>query len=163
LPESRESLGKIGIFLARNPIFLACNPIFLARFLIFLNGFPIFLNGFPTFVNGFLLSATPFCFPQCLSAFRNAFLLFETAFRFSSTAFQVSSMAFRFTRNPRKSIYSGKYMKDCFSSFVFPATCSPSFVLHLPQHTPVVHLCFQQCTKPKLKYNLSRLYLNCPH
>jgi hypothetical protein len=76
--------------------------IFLARNLIFLARNPIFLNGFPTFVNGFLLS---------------------------STAFQFSSMAFHFPRNPRKSIYGRKYLKDCYSSFVFPANCSPSFVI----------------------------------
>jgi hypothetical protein len=35
-------------------------------------------------------------------------------------------MAFHFPRNPRKSIYGGKYTKDRYSSFVFPATCSPS-------------------------------------
>ncbi len=35
-------------------------------------------------------------------------------------------MAFHFPRNPRKSIYGGKYPQDCYSSFVFPATCSPS-------------------------------------
>jgi hypothetical protein len=38
-------------------------------------------------------------------------------------------MAFHFPRNPRKSIYGGKYTKDRYSSFVFPATCSPSFVI----------------------------------
>jgi hypothetical protein len=39
-------------------------------------------------------------------------------------------MAFLFPRNPRKSIYGGKYTKDHhYSSFVFPATCSPSFVI----------------------------------
>ncbi len=34
-----------------------------------------------------------------------------------------------YDRNPRKSIYSGKYTKDHHSSFIFPATCSPSFVI----------------------------------
>ncbi len=69
------------------------------------------------------------------------------AFQISSTAFQFSSMAFRFPRNPRKSIYGEKYTKDCYSSFVFFATCSPSFVipakqyLHLTQHWhTVVHM-----------------------
>jgi hypothetical protein len=38
-------------------------------------------------------------------------------------------MAFLFPRNPRKSIYGGKYTKDHHSSFVFPATCSPRFVI----------------------------------
>jgi hypothetical protein len=61
-PETRVSLGKIGIF-------LLLNPIFLTRNLIFFNGFPLsstafcflqwlshFFNGFPIFLNGFLLS-----------------------------------------------------------------------------------------------------------
>jgi hypothetical protein len=63
-----------------------------------------------------------FRFLQRLSAFFNGFPLSSTAFRFSSTAFI-------FPRNPRKSIYGGKYTKDPHSSFVFPATCSPSFVI----------------------------------
>ncbi len=77
-----------------------------------------------------------FCFLQRLSAFFNGFPISSMAFRFSSTAFRFSSTAFRFSstaflfpRNPRKSIYGGKYMKDHHLSFVFPATCSPSFVI----------------------------------
>jgi hypothetical protein len=58
-----------------------------------------------------------------------AFQFSSTAFQFSSTAFRFSSTAFLFPRNPRKSIYGGKYTKDHHSSFVFPATCSPSFVI----------------------------------
>jgi hypothetical protein len=38
-------------------------------------------------------------------------------------------MAFFFPRILRKSIYGGKYTKDHHSSFVFPATRSPSFVI----------------------------------
>jgi hypothetical protein len=38
-------------------------------------------------------------------------------------------MAFHFPRNPRKSIYGEKYTKDHYLSFVFFATCSPSFVI----------------------------------
>jgi hypothetical protein len=68
-------------------------------------------------------------FLQWISAFFNGFPLSLTAFQFFSTAFQFSSMAFLFPRNPRKSIYGGKYTKDHHSSFDFPATCSPSFVI----------------------------------
>jgi hypothetical protein len=77
----------------------------------------------------FRFSSTAFCFLQRLSAFFNSFPISSTAFRFSSTAFRFSSTAFLFLRNPRKSIYGGKYRKDHNSSFVFPATCSPSFVI----------------------------------
>ncbi len=109
---------------------------FLQRLSAFFNGFLTFFNGFLTFFNGFPLS--------------------PTAFRFSPTAFQFSSTAFRFPRNPRKPIYGKKYTKDCYSSFVFFATCSPGFVipakqyLCLTQHTPVVQLCSQQCAISKI-------------
>jgi hypothetical protein len=72
---------------------------------------------------------TKFNFLQRLSAFFNGFSLSSKAFQFSSMAFQFSSMAFLFPRNPRKSIYDGNYTKDHHSSFVFPATRSPSFVI----------------------------------
>jgi hypothetical protein len=78
---------------------------------------------------GFLLSLTAFRFLQRLSAFFNGFPLSPTAFRISPTAFQFSSTAFCFPRNPRKSIYGEKYTKDRYSSFVFFATHSPSFVI----------------------------------
>ena len=110
---------------------------------------------------GFLLSSTAFRFLQPLSdflqrlsaffsgflTFFNGFPLSRTAFQISPTAFQFSSTAFCFPRNPRISIYGKKYTKDYYLSFVFFATCSPSFVipakqyLRLTQHTPVVHLC----------------------
>jgi hypothetical protein len=74
---------------------------------------------------------TAFYFLQQLSTFFNGFLIFfngfplsPMAFRLSSMAFQFFSMAFRLPRNPRKSIYGGKYTKDHYLSFVFPATCS---------------------------------------
>jgi hypothetical protein len=81
-----------------------------------------------------------FYFLQRLSAFFNGFLTFFNGFPLSPTAFQISSTAFHFPRNPRKSIYGEKYTKDHYSSFVFFATCSPSYVitakqyLHLTQH-----------------------------
>jgi hypothetical protein len=109
------------------------------------------------------LPQSAFCFLIRLSAFFNGFLTFfngfplsPTAFRISPTAFRFSSTAFHFPRNPRKSIYGEKYTKDCYLSFVFFATCSPSFVvpakqyLRLTQHTPVVHLCSQQCAISKI-------------
>ncbi len=89
---------------------------------------------------------TKFGFLQRLSAFFNRVPLSSTAFWFSSMAFQFSSMAFHFPRNPRKSIYSEKYTKDHYLSFVFFATCSPthspSFVIpatipNTIQHAPV--------------------------
>ncbi len=93
-----------------------------------------------------------FNFLQWLSAFFNGFPLASTAFRFSSTAFRFSSTAFHFPRNPRKSIYGKKYTKDHYLSFVFFATCSPTLrnTRYNTQHTPVVHLCSQQCAISKI-------------
>ncbi len=119
------------------------------------SNFPHLKSDFPHTESDLPKSA--FYFLQRLSAFFNCFLTFFNGFPLSLTAFQISPMAFRFSsttfhfpRNPRKSIYGEKYTKDCYPSFVFFATCSPSFVvpakqyLHLTQHTPVVHLCSQQ-------------------
>ncbi len=80
-----------------------------------------FLQQLPLSSTAFWLSSTAFLFLQWLSD------LSPMAFRFSSTAF-------RFPRNPRKSIYGKKYTKDCYSSFVFFATCSPSFVITAKQY-----------------------------
>ncbi len=82
-------------------IFPSWNPNFLARN-------PIFLNGFLTFFNGFLLSSTAFCFLQRLSNF---------PWRLS--AFQ----------EIRENLSTAASIKDHYSSFVFPTTCSPSFVI----------------------------------
>jgi hypothetical protein len=100
-------------------IFLAQNPIFLARNLIFFNGFPISKKSKKIFFNGFLISSTAFHFLWRISTFRNSFLIFLNGFPISSKAFQFSSTAFHFPRNPGKSIYFGKYMKDRYPSFVF--------------------------------------------
>jgi hypothetical protein len=89
----------------------------------------------------FQFSSTAVCFLQQLSAFFNRFPLSSFALRFYSTAFQFSSMAFLFPRNPRKSIYGGKYTKDHHSSFVFPATCSPSFVIATCSPSYVIATC----------------------
>ncbi len=84
---------------------------------------------------------TKFDFLQWLFAFFNSFPLSSTAFRFSSTAFRISSTAFLFPRNPRKSIYGSKYTKDHHSSFVFPTTCSPSFVIATCSPSFVIATC----------------------
>ncbi len=102
---------------------------------------------------GFPLSSMAFRFLQRLSDFLQQLSAFSNGFPNFSNG---SSMAFYFPRNLRKSIYGEKYMKDCYSSFVFFATRSPSFVvpdkqyLRLTQHTPVVHLCSQQCAISKI-------------
>jgi hypothetical protein len=82
-----------------------------------------------------------FQFLQRCSDFFNGFPISSMAFRFSSMAFQFSSTTFLFPRNPRKSIYGGKYTKDHHSSFVFPATCSPSFVIVTRSPSFVIATC----------------------
>jgi hypothetical protein len=83
---------------------------------------------------GFLLSFMAFRFLQRLSAFSNGFLIFFNGFPLSPTAFRISPTSFRFPRNPRKSIYGEKYTKFCYSSFVFFATRSLSFVILAKQY-----------------------------
>jgi hypothetical protein len=102
LPETREFFGKIRIFLLLSSNFPHTKFDFLQWLSNFLQRLSPFFNGFPIFFNGF-----PIFF----------------------NGFPLSSMAFRFPRNPRKSIYGGKYTKDHYLSLVFPATCSPSFVI----------------------------------
>ncbi len=136
-------------------------PLQYRDFLHLKSNFPHLKTNFPCTKSDLPKSA--FYFLQWLSAFFNSFLTFfigfplsPTAFQFSSTAFQFSLMGFHIPRNPRKSIYGEKYTKDCYLSFVFFATCSPSFVipakqyLRLTQRTPVVHLCSQQCAISKV-------------
>jgi hypothetical protein len=82
-----------------------------------------------------------FDFLQRLSTFFNGFPLSSITFQFSSMAFRFSSMAFLFLRNPRKSIYGGKYTKDHHSSFIFPTTCSPSFVIATRSPSFVIATC----------------------
>ena len=101
--------------------------------------FPHLKSNFPRTKSDSPKSA--FYFLQRLSAFFNGFLTFfngfplaPMAFWFSPTAFRFSSTAFHFPRNPRKSIYGEKYTKDCYSSFVFFATRSPSFVIPAKQY-----------------------------
>ncbi len=123
-------------------------PLQYPDFLHLKSNFPQLKSDFPRIKSDLPKSA--FYFLQRLSAIFNGFLTFfngfplsPTAFQISPTAFRFSSTAFRFPRNPRKSIYGEKYMKDRYSSFVFFTTCSPSFVitakqyLRLTQHTMV--------------------------
>ncbi len=136
-------------------------PLQYQDFLHLKSAFPHLKSDFPCTKSNLPKSA--FYFLQRLSAFFNGFLTFFNGFLLSPMAFQISPMAFRFSstafrfpRNPRKSIHGEKYTKDRYSSFVFFATCSPSFVitakqyLRLTQHTPVLHLCFQQCAISKI-------------
>jgi hypothetical protein len=111
LPEPREHLGKIGIFLLPNSNFPHAKFDFLQRLSNFREIRENLLQRLSDFFNGFPLSSMTFRFLQRLS---------DLPQRLS---------AFRFPRNTRKSIYGSKYTKDHYLSFVFPATCSPSFVI----------------------------------
>ncbi len=87
-----------------------------------------FLQRLSAFFNGFPLSSMAFL------TFFKVFPLSPMAFQISPTAFWFSFTAFRFPRNPRKSIYGEKSMKDHYLSFVFFATRSPSFVIPAKQY-----------------------------
>ncbi len=104
----------------------------------------------------FLLSLKVFHFLQQLSDFLQRLSAFSNGFLIFFNSFLIFLNGFPLSKKPRKSIYGKKYMKDCYSSFVFFTPCSPSFViptkqyLCLTQHTPVVHLCSQQCAISKI-------------
>jgi hypothetical protein len=82
LPETRESLGKIGIFLLLISDFPHTKFDFLQRLSAFSEIRENFLQRLSAFFNGFLLSSTGFRFLQWLSAFFNGFPISSTAFRF---------------------------------------------------------------------------------
>ncbi len=135
MPESRECIEKIQIFLAQNPIFLARNPIFFSCKLIFLNGLPSFLIGFLSFFNGFLtfaysflLSAMPLYFPRHLSAFRKGFLIFLKGFPIFLNGFPLSKKS--------KKIYLRRqvYKRLIFELRNSLPLCSPSFLI--ASHSP---------------------------
>jgi hypothetical protein len=76
-----------------------------------------------------------------------------------------------FPRNPRKSIYGDKYTKDHYLSFVFFATCSPSFVISatipntdcvLPQILPIIPPIRPNCSLTCLACHHLIWHLNCP-
>jgi hypothetical protein len=96
-------------------------------------------SGFPHLKSNFShmksnLPILAFYFLQRLTTFFIGFLTFFNGFPLSPMAFQFSSTAFQFPRNPRKSIYGEKYTKDRYSSFVFFATLSPSFIIPAKQY-----------------------------
>jgi hypothetical protein len=109
LPEPREYLGKIWVFLLLNSNFPHTKFDFLQR-----------LSNFQEIRENLL---------QRLSDFFNGFPLSSMAFRFLQRLSDFSSTAFRFPRNTRKFIYGSKYTNDPYLSFVFPATRSLSFVI----------------------------------
>ncbi len=103
LPELENLLGKLGLI-----------------FLLLISNFPHTKFNFLQWLSNFL---------QWLSPFFNGFPIFANGFSIFFDGFLLSSMAFQFLRNQRKSIYGGKYTKDHYFSFVFPATRSLNFVI----------------------------------
>jgi hypothetical protein len=77
LPETREYLGKIGIFLLLNSDFLHTKFDFLQRLTNFQEIQENFLQWLSDFFNGFLLSSTAFCFLQRLSDFPQRLSTFQ--------------------------------------------------------------------------------------
>jgi hypothetical protein len=152
---SRKCLGKIQIFLARNPIFLARNPIFFTRKLILLNGFMSFHNGFlrffdgfPTFAFGFLLSAMSFYFPRHFAAFRIGFLIFLKGFLIFLNGFPLLKKSEKFYL--RRQVYERLLFELCNSS----PLCSPSFVI--ATHSPSVIIATMPTSHPTKAIRISR-------
>jgi hypothetical protein len=120
--KTKESSGNIGIFLLLKPNFPHTKFNFLQPLSTFFNGFLIFLNGFSIFLNGFPI-------------FLNGFPLSEKS----------------------KKIYLGQevYKRSLFELCIFCHLLSHSRselynTRYNTQHTPVVHLCSQQCAISKI-------------
>ncbi len=90
------------------------------------------------------LLSTAFCFPQCLSTFHNAFLLSGTPFCFPQWRSNFPQWLSNFPQRlstlqeiQENLSTAASIQKNCFSSFVFPATRSPSFVVCVVPCTPL--------------------------
>jgi hypothetical protein len=83
---------------------------------------------------GFLLSSTAFRFLQWLSDFLEWLSAFSNSFSNFSNSFPIFLNGFPLSKKSEKSIYGEKYTKDRYSSFVFFATRSPSFVITAKQY-----------------------------
>ncbi len=105
---------------------------------------------------GFLLSSMAFRFLQRLSDFLQWLSAFSNSFLIFSNGFTIFLNGFPLSKKSKKIYFWLEVYKRLLSSFVFFATSSPSFVisakqyLRLTQHTPVVHLCSQQCAISKI-------------
>jgi hypothetical protein len=120
--KTKESLGNIGIFLLLKPNFLHTKFNFLQRLSAFFNGFPLSSMAFLIFLNGFPI-------------FLNSFPLSEKS----------------------KKIYLRQevYERSLFQLRIFCHSLSHSRsklcnICYNTQHTPVVHLCSQQCAISKI-------------
>ncbi len=105
LPEPREYLRKIGIFLLLNSNFPHTKFNFLQRPSDFREIRENLLQRISNFFNGFPLSSTAFCFLQRLSNFSQLLSAF---------------------REIQENLFTAASIQK---SFVFPATRSPSFVI----------------------------------
>ncbi len=108
---------------------------------------------------GFLLSSMAFCFLQRLSDFLQRLSAFSNGFPIFSNGFPIFLNGFPISEKSEKiylwqEVY--KLQKIAIQASYFFATRSPSFAvpakqyLRLTQHTPVVHLCSQQCAISKI-------------
>jgi hypothetical protein len=116
LPEPREYLGEIGIFLLLNSDFPHTKFDFLQQLFNFREIRENLLQWLSDFFNGFPLSSTAFRFLQQLSDFPQMLSNFPQRL----SPFQ----------EIRENLFTAaSIQKDHYLSFVFPATCSPSFII----------------------------------
>jgi hypothetical protein len=108
-PETREYLGEIGIFLLLN------SDLPHTKF-----DFPQWLSTFQEIQENLL---------QRLSNFFNGFPTSSTAFRLLRWLSNFAQWLSAFQEIQENLFYGGKYTKDHYLSFVFPATCSPCYVI----------------------------------
>jgi hypothetical protein len=107
LPETRESLGKIGIFL-----FLKSNfPHTKFNFLQWLSAF---FNGFLISSAAFQISSMAFCFLQRLYNFFNGFSIFLNGFPLSEKSEKIYL---------RRQVYERSLLELCISRHSLPELC----------------------------------------
>ncbi len=123
LPETRESLEKIVIFLLLKSNFPHTNPIFLTRNSIFFNGFP--------------LSSTAFRFLWRLSDFFNVFLIFLNGFLLSKKSEKIYL---------RRQVYERSLFKLRIFRHFLPELCNSRLLIAI-HHTAlqVLKACMLKC------------------
>ncbi len=103
-------------------------------------------------------SSMAFRFLQRLSTFFNGFLIFLNGFLIFLNNFPLSDKSEKIYL--RREVYERSLFELCiFCHLLSHSRFELRNTRYNTQHTPVVHLCSQQCaiSKSKLKYNLSRI------
>ncbi len=101
---------------------------------------------------GFLLSSTAFRFLQQLPDFLQLISAFSNSFPIFSNGFPIFLNGFLLSKKSKKiylwqEVYERSLFELCIFRHLLPELCNSRYNT---QHTPVVHLCSQQCTISKI-------------